>query len=128
VVYPRLWIALWIGQTVGMSTRFKASFIGVVALFVIALGEVYGYVRAVIGVAMFFAIVVAGIRWIHSAVTTPPEPEVADVSEYGLKYVCSMCGLELKVEVAARDKAPTHCMEPMTLVRSGGRPPLRPVQ
>jgi hypothetical protein len=31
------------------------------------------------------------------------------------------------VEKAARDKAPSHCMEPMVLLREGGRPPLRPV-
>lgn len=97
----------------------------VVAFFL--LGEAYGYLRAGIGMAMFLVIFVFGVRWIASAVESPPEPEVADVSDYGLKYVCTMCGLELKVEVAARDKAPTHCMEPMVLVRSGGTPPLRPV-
>jgi hypothetical protein len=111
-----------------VSVGLKASLIGVLALLIVTLGELYGYLRAVIGLAMFLGIVVVGIRWIHSAVTSPPEPELADVSDYGLKYVCSMCGLELKVEIAAKDKPPTHCMEPMTLVRSGGRPPLRPIQ
>ncbi|HVM35784.1 MAG TPA: hypothetical protein VM784_10610 [Actinomycetota bacterium] len=100
--------------------------VAAVALFLV-LGEGYGYVRAAVGMAMFVAIFLFGARWIRSAVESPLEPEVADVSDYGLKYVCTMCGLELKVEVAARDKAPTHCMEPMVLVRSGGRPPLRPV-
>jgi hypothetical protein len=111
-----------------VSLGLKASLIGLLALLIVTLGELYGYLRAVIGLAMFLGIVVVGIRWIHSAVTSPPEPELADVSDYGLKYVCSMCGLELKVEIAAKDKPPTHCMEPMMLVRSGGRPPLRPVQ
>jgi hypothetical protein len=73
-------------------------------------------------------ILVFGARYIHSVVSAPPEPEIADVSEYGLKYVCTMCGLELKIEVAAKDKAPSHCMEPMVLVRSGGKPPLRPIK
>jgi hypothetical protein len=93
----------------------------------VALGEAYGYLRAAVAAVMFLGIFVFGIRWIRSAITSPPEPEIADVSDYGLKYVCTMCGLELKVEVAARDKAPTHCMEPMVLVQSGGKPPLRPV-
>jgi hypothetical protein len=53
-------------------------------------------------------------------VSIPPEPELADVSDYGLRYVCTMCGLELKVEKAAHDKPPSHCMEPMTLVDRGG--------
>jgi hypothetical protein len=93
----------------------------------LALGYSFGFIRAAIGMAMFVAILVVGVRWVQSAVTTLPDPEPTDVSEYGLKYVCTMCGLELKVEVAARDKPPTHCMEPMVLVRSGGKPPLRPV-
>jgi hypothetical protein len=82
------------------------------------LGTAYGYVRAGIGILMFAGIAYAGVRWIASAVDSPPEPELYDVGEYGLKYVCTMCGLELKVEVAAKDKAPTHCMEPMVLVRT----------
>lgn len=91
--------------------------LGTVVVFVL-LGQAYGYLRAVIGAVMFFAIASFGIKWVRSAVTSQPEPEIADVSEYGLRYVCTMCGLELKVEVAAKDRAPTHCMEPMVLIRS----------
>ena len=95
---------------------------------VVVLGELYGYIRGVIGVAMFVGIFALGSRYVQQLGMAPPEPEVSDVSEYGLKYVCSVCGLELKVEKAARDKAPTHCMEPMVLTREGGKPPLRPVE
>ena len=91
------------------------------------LGYLYGYVRAALAVGMFLAILVAGTRFVRQMVIAPPEPEIADVSEYGLKYVCENCGLELRVEKAARDRAPTHCTEPMRLVREGGKPPLRPV-
>jgi hypothetical protein len=94
----------------------------------IALGFPFGFVRAAVAVAMFAAILTFGVRYMRSIVhAPPPEPELADVGDYGLRYVCSMCGLELKIERAARDRAPTHCMEPMVLVRDGGRPPLRPV-
>ena len=86
------------------------------------LGTAYGYVRAGIGILMFAAIAYIGVRWIASAVESQPEPELYDVGDYGLKYVCTMCGLELKVEVAAKDKAPTHCMEPMVLVRAQSEP------
>ncbi len=91
------------------------------------LGNAYGYVRAGVGIAAGGAIFVFGARYFHAILQAPPEPEVADVSDYGLKYVCTMCGLELKLEVAAKDRAPTHCGEPMVLERSGGKPPLRPV-
>lgn len=95
---------------------------------VIALGPTFGFVRAAVGVLMFFAIATFGTRQVRSMMKAPPEPELADVSEYGLKYVCTMCGLELKIEVAAKDRPPSHCMEPMVLERTGGKPPLRTVE
>jgi hypothetical protein len=96
----------------------------IVAFFVF--GTIYGYWRAGVGIVLFVAIVYWGLRASYSAVTFEPEPEATDVSNLGLKYVCTMCGLELKVEVAAQDKAPKHCGEPMQLVRSG-KPPLHSV-
>jgi hypothetical protein len=92
----------------------------------VLLGENFGYLRATVASVMFYAIFVFGVRYMQFIVAAPPDPELADVSGYGLKYVCSMCGLELRVEVAAKDKAPTHCMEAMVLVRDEGRAP-RPV-
>lgn len=99
----------------------------VVALIFVRLGLSYGFIRAVLGIGMFVAILLLGWSYWRNVRLAPPEPEIADVSDYGLRYVCTMCGLELKVEVAARDKAPRHCMEEMVLVRTGGRPPLRPL-
>jgi hypothetical protein len=90
-------------------------------------GHFYGYPRAFIAAVMFGLILAWGVRKLVKISNSPPEPELTDVKEYGLRYVCSVCGLELKVEVAARDKAPTHCGEAMVLTRDDGRPPLRPV-
>ena len=101
---------------------------GVIGLLaVLVLGHFYGYVRAGIGVLMFGAILVIGGRFVHQMVVSPPEPELEDVSDYGLRYICEVCGLELRVEKASRDRAPSHCGEPMKLVREGGKPPLRPL-
>lgn len=94
---------------------------------VLLLGTFYGFARAVLGVAMFVGILLFGWSYWRNVGLAPPEPELADVSEYGLRYVCTVCGLELKVEVAAHDRAPRHCTEEMELVRTGGRPPLRPI-
>lgn len=93
----------------------------------VVIGESFGYTRALIAVVMFVVLFSFGLRQLRAIANSPPEPELADVSDYGLKYVCSMCGLELRVEVAARDKAPSHCMESMKLVRAGGKPPLTTV-
>lgn len=120
MVCPRLWISLW-------KNSVRLALVVVVVAVVAVLGSFYGYFRATTGVLIFAAICYWGFRAMASAVTSDPDPEPAEVAQYGLKYVCQMCGLELRVEVAARDKAPTHCGEPMTLVTSGGKPPLRPV-
>lgn len=99
---------------------------GLALVAVVALGTMFGFLRAALAVAMFLGLAVFGIRQMRAMIAAPPDPELADVSDYGLHYVCTMCGLRLKVEVAARDKAPSHCMEPMVLERTG-EPPLRPL-
>jgi hypothetical protein len=99
--------------------------LGAAAVAIVGLGTVFGFTRAAIAVLAFAAMATFGSRQVRSMMKAPPEPEVVDVSDYGLRYVCSMCGLELKVEVAAKDKAPSHCMEPMVLVQTGGEPPVR---
>jgi hypothetical protein len=94
----------------------------------VGLAQFFGYTRAIIAILMFVVLFSFGLRQLRAIANSPPDPELADVSDYGLKYVCTMCGLELRVEVAARDRAPTHCMEPMKLVRTGGKPPLTTVE
>lgn len=85
--------------------------------------------RILLAVLMGIIILAILVVWLRSVVSAPPpDPEASDVSDYGLKYVCTMCGLELRVEKAAKEKAPTHCMEPMVLIRDpSGSPPLRGV-
>jgi hypothetical protein len=104
------------------------TILGAVLVLLIALVAPSGGIFRVVAAGLMVVIIVGiGISRLVKYRTIPPDPEVTDVGEYGLKYVCSMCGLELKIEVAARDKAPTHCGEPMVLERTGGRPPLRPI-
>jgi hypothetical protein len=114
-------MALWRRSAVRAAVALGA----VAATFI--LGSFFGYVRSAFAVLMCLLIARFGIRFIHSMAIAPPEPEIADVSRYGLKYVCTMCGLELRVDKAARDNPPRHCMEPMELIREDGKPPLHPV-
>jgi hypothetical protein len=94
---------------------------------VVMLGIAFGYVRA--GLALVFAgfVLWLGTSYFTAAGEVPPEPEAEDVSASALKYVCPVCGLELRVEVATTDRAPRHCREAMVLVREGSEPPLRPI-
>jgi hypothetical protein len=120
-------MGLWKSATRAARAAVKVVLAAVAVAALILFGTLYGYMRAAVGIALFAAISYWGLRASYSAVSYEPEPEPTDVSELGLKYVCTMCGLELKVEVAAQDKAPKHCGEPMQLVRSQGRPPLRSI-
>ena len=97
------------------------------ALFVLVAGYFFGYGRAAIALAMSATVLWLGFSYFRSAGEVPPDPETQDVAAADLRYVCSVCGLELKVEVATTDRAPTHCREKMKLVDASGTPPLRPV-
>lgn len=109
------------------ETPVKVVLLALVGAAVLGLGLLFGFVRAVLGIGMFAGILLFGWSYWRNVGDAPPDPELADVSDYGLKYVCTMCGLELKVEVAAKDKAPRHCAEEMVLVRTGGTPPLHSI-
>lgn len=99
----------------------------VIAVLVALLGGAYGYLRVLVAAVVFMAVLSFAFKYWRDVGMIPPEIETQDVRAQDLRYVCSVCGLELRVEVAARDKAPTHCAEPMQLVRGSGTAPLRPV-
>jgi hypothetical protein len=95
---------------------------------VLVLGYFFGYGRAAIALGMAASILYLGFSYFSAAGSVPPDIETEDVREEGLMYVCRMCGLELKVETATTDRAPTHCREKMELVNiAPAQPPLRPV-
>jgi hypothetical protein len=106
----------------------KATLLTAVGILLVLLGEFFGYGRAAIALGMAAGIIYLGFSYFSAAGQVPPDPEEEDVSEEGLMYVCRMCGLELRVETATSDRAPTHCREKMELVNvATGAPPLRPV-
>lgn len=98
-------------------------------IFVGGVGPFFGFWRAVIAFAVAAPILAVGIGYFRSAGNSPPEPQAEEVGDSDLRYVCSVCGLELKVVVATNDRAPTHCREYMELVTVAGKPqpPLKPV-
>ncbi|HEV2754290.1 MAG TPA: hypothetical protein VG318_00745 [Actinomycetota bacterium] len=108
-------------------SRVRPGFLLVLLVVIALLGRSFGYLRAAVAVAMFFAILYVGFSYFRSAGEVPPDDDVEDVGDESLRYVCTMCGLELKVEVAASDRAPSHCREKMVLVQGRRPPPLRPV-
>ena len=97
------------------------------AVFVGGLGPFFGFWRAVVGFLIAATILTLGIGYFRSAGQSQPETTPEEVGATDLRYVCSVCGLELKVVVATNDKAPSHCREKMELVTVAGKPPLKPV-
>ena len=123
-----MWFSTAVDRAVDNSAsgvRWVLAGVGLAATLV--LGNYYGYVRAGVGVLMFGAILIIGGRFVHQMVISPPEPELQDVAAHGLRYVCDVCGLELRLEKASHDRPPRHCGESMTLVGEDGKPPLRPL-
>ena len=108
-------------------TGWRVASLVLLALLVALLGSSYGNMRVAIGGAVALFLISFAFRYWRDVGRIPPDPETTDVTDRDLRYICSMCGLELRVEIAARDRAPTHCGESMELVTGSGRTPLRPV-
>ena len=93
---------------------------GLVAVVLLLLGGARGVLRPVLAMLMAVAIAWFGIGYFRQLGNPPPpDPQPVAIDRgLGLAYVCEMCGLELAVVVAAKDKAPKHCGEAMILTRS----------
>ena len=94
--------------------------------FIIGAGYFFEYWRAAVALAMAYTIMWLGFSYFRAAGEVPAEADRDDVAATSdLRYVCTVCGLELKVEVATTDRAPTHCRESMKLIDHSTQ--LRPV-
>lgn len=74
----------------------------------------FAFVIAVIIGMAILAGTVWSIRFI--AAGPPPEPDMEDVKEVDVPYVCTVCGMSLTVTQAHDGdfEPPRHCREPMT--------------
>lgn len=110
-----------------LALRMLAVILGITALIIgaslllLLVSNAGGVVRILVAMVMAVAIAWFGIGYFKQLGNPPPpEPEpVAIDPRWRLAYTCEMCGLELAVVVAAKDKAPKHCGEEMVLVRKG---------
>lgn len=116
-------------QMLGRIIRiFLAVFLLMIVLSVVwflsgALGS--PIIRVLFGAVLFVIVAGMGIGYFRQvAHPPPPDPEPTAVHPgLRLAYVCDMCGLELAVLKVAKDRAPKHCGETMTLVRRGPEEP-----
>ncbi|MGI8425258.1 MAG: hypothetical protein ACR2FO_00945 [Actinomycetota bacterium] len=78
-----------------------------------------GILRPIVAMLMSIGIAWFGIGYFKQMGNPPPpdlEPMAVDPA-LRLAYICEMCGLELAVVMAAKEKAPKHCGEAMILIR-----------
>jgi hypothetical protein len=92
-------------------------------LLYVPLSMQFGFLRTAIALLLALVTLWLGFSYFRAAVEVPAEAEPAQASG-DLKYVCKVCGLELRVEIATTDRAPTHCREPMVPITQSG---LRPI-
>ena len=110
-------------QMLGRIIRiFLAAFVVMIALTIVwFLSGVLDspILRVLVGAVLFVVVAGLGIGYFRQVGNPPPpDPEPIAVNPgLRLAYVCDMCGLELAVLKVAKDRAPKHCGETMTLVR-----------
>jgi divalent metal cation (Fe/Co/Zn/Cd) transporter len=107
--------------------RLPIPFLLVGIVFIGGAGPAFGWWRATVAFLVAALIVWLGVSYFRSAGQAPPDVAGEEVADDDLRYLCSMCGLELKVLVATNDRPPTHCREKMRLVDRTGKPVLKPV-
>jgi hypothetical protein len=79
-------------------------------------------IRVLFGALLFVVVASLGVGYFRQVANPPPPDPQPTAVHPGLRlaYVCEMCGLELAVLKVAKDRAPKHCGETMTLVRRPG--------
>ena len=105
--------------------------LGVCVLLVVAhyAGGVSWGLRAALGLLLATLVLrwgVASIRPLQLGSKTYEPVDVVEPSGVPV-YACQTCGTQLVLLRRGSDRAPRHCGEAMELVRTGGRPPLRPL-
>lgn len=84
-----------------------------------ALSNITGLGRVLVAIAIGLGVLWFGVGYFRQ-LGNPPPPDTEPVSvDPGLQlaYQCEMCGLELALLKAGKEKAPSHCGEKMVLVR-----------
>jgi hypothetical protein len=76
-------------------------------------------VWVLIGLLMFWIIIRWGINLLHGMTQPlPAPPPEGEMRRVNVRYRCSICGVELRMTLAAEQDPPPprHCMEDMDLV------------
>lgn len=84
-----------------------------------AISNVSGLGRLLVAIAIGLGVLWFGVGYFRQLGNPPPPDPGPMAVDPGLQlaYECEMCGLELALVKAGKEKAPRHCGEKMVLVR-----------
>ena len=74
--------------------------------------------KIIVAVVAFAVIVRIGIFFLRALATPVPVPDPGELRRVNLKYLCTICGAEVKMTKAGEElpAPPRHCLEDMQLV------------
>jgi hypothetical protein len=74
--------------------------------------------KIVISLAAFAIIIRLGVFVLRALATPPPTPDEGELRKVNLKYLCTICGAEVRMTKAGEDlpPPPRHCLEDMQLM------------
>jgi hypothetical protein len=74
--------------------------------------------KLIVGVVVFLVILRLGIFVLRALGTPISEPDQGELRRVNLRYLCTICGAEVKMTKAGEDlpPPPRHCMEDMQLI------------
>jgi hypothetical protein len=73
-------------------------------------------VAVVIGLVILW-LGIKALRIVSAGGQVPEKPEVEDVDELDVYFVCALCGTEFRVTRLGEAQVPRHCGEKMEVVR-----------
>ncbi|MDP9075437.1 MAG: hypothetical protein M3N98_14990 [Actinomycetota bacterium] len=74
--------------------------------------------KIIIGLVAFAVIMRIGVFVLRALATPVAVPDQGELRRVNLRYLCTICGAEVKMTKAGEDlpAAPRHCLEDMQLV------------
>jgi hypothetical protein len=74
--------------------------------------------KLIVGLVAFLVILRVGVFVLRALGTPVPVPDEGELRRVNLRYLCTICGAEVKMTKAGEDlpPPPRHCMEDMQLM------------
>jgi len=74
--------------------------------------------KIIVAVVAFVVIMRIGVFFLRALATPAPVPDAGELRRVNLKYLCTICGAQVRMTKAGEDlpPPPRHCLEDMELM------------